>query len=253
MGFEGAYSRGIHETEIPDGTSLLVKFDFVPNTEDIDGVIGYAGSETTITGLESLFIRLGIKDGQLKAINGTEYQAVSQVNYIKGKKYFVKMFVDLASAKYDVLVTLEDGDEILLADDYSFAGGNPGDIGKVVLNSRADKDFTVIEHSVIGYIPPTVSMEAEWMSVDTFEKTEGLHYLGKNSGIIDIEFDFIPYADCIDGVVGYSYEKIKITSYACLSLCSALIPTAILTPITSMKADIWRQIKYRTQQICSIT
>jgi hypothetical protein len=152
-------SEGMHL--LGDNTGQVsVEFDFVPYSDNINGVAGYAGKDTEITGYASFsFMFRAYSNGYFDVYNNKGYTALTKVPYSANQLYHVRMTVDLDANTYDAWVTPPEGTEIQLADHYAFRAATPNidDLGKVFLRSTYDDDFSISNHTVtyLGTGTPT--------------------------------------------------------------------------------------------------
>jgi hypothetical protein len=219
-----SFSQGIHTLGSGNTGTQEVEFDFAPYDNNIDGVIGYAGYETNITGYASFsFIVRANTNGYFDVYNYNSYHYTNQLFYGAGTTYHVRIQVNMTTETYSVWITPEGGAEVLIADNYTFRAATPDtdNIGKVGLISDYDNDFGVSNHLVNGNPAPTppptpTPIAGSWYSRVNF--SEGTHVLGEgNTGTQDVEFDFVPNNNNIDGVIGYAGYETSVTQYASFS------------------------------------
>jgi unsaturated chondroitin disaccharide hydrolase len=144
-----------------------VEFDVTPLSHPIDGVIGYADSDTDVTGYSSLAMLIRMNpSGFFDVRRGDRYDALARVPYSAHTTYHVRMRTDLDARSYSVWVTPPEGAEILLADGFPFRSDAPptDDLGKVSLKSgHFDNEFRVNNHTVRSEsgAPPESPQEPE--------------------------------------------------------------------------------------------
>ena len=173
------FSNGVYSLGAGNTGSLLTRFDFRLESADTGFIIGYADTQTDVSGEEDLIVDIRAKDGKFVAVNGDAHETVSEVVYDTGEEvYSVKMLINLDTQTYDAWITPPGGSETQLAENYAFRPGTTADdLGKICLYSTGDGDFTVIDHTVVAY-SPAVEIIGDWYSVNSF-RSEGLHNLGE--------------------------------------------------------------------------
>ncbi|HEX5749557.1 MAG TPA: glycoside hydrolase family 88 protein [Archangium sp.] len=130
----------------------VVEFDVTPLTEPVDAVIGYTDTSTNPTSYNDLpmTIRLN-RSGTFDVRRGTDFAAITPVQYDPNKTYHIRMRADLTARNYSVWITPPGGAPILVADRYVFRTGAPAidDVGKVALKSAIfDNEIRVQNHTV---------------------------------------------------------------------------------------------------------
>lgn len=140
-----------------DNTGIVTaEFDVVPLFNNIDGVIGYADTSTTINNVADLgpIIWFNV-NGYIQAMDGQwPYSALADVPYVAGSTYHIRMVADVPANTFDVWVTPPDGEPIMIADDYHFRYSAPptDDLGKICLMSQeGDAQYKIVNHT-----PPEV-------------------------------------------------------------------------------------------------
>ncbi len=103
---------------------FYVEFDVKPNGDFMNGVLGVSNEGVTAFGEISCVIQFA-SEGVLKVYNGTKgYMADNEVTYYGERTYHFKMNISLKNKTYDVIVSSEGGEAILLATGYSFRKSN---------------------------------------------------------------------------------------------------------------------------------
>jgi hypothetical protein len=217
---DGVYTLGSGNTD-----TLLVKFDIEHGPLASECIVGYANSDATVVDDQSLFAKIRAFNGTISVSDGVYYQALETVSYEVYSRSFVKMYIDFDNSTYDVWITPEGGNETLIADDFALGSG-ASDLGQICLKSDDAGDFSVIEHSVISYVQPVQIISDKYSAsgftrvVDgvTVEREEGLITISPAvDGLVSIEFDFVPYAYNIDGVLGFAGADRFISEYGSFS------------------------------------
>ncbi len=201
----------------------VVEFDVTPLSKFIDTVVGYADTSTNVTSYASLALSLRLNpSGFFDVRRGGAYAALVSQPYEANATYHVRMRADLNAKTYSVWVTPPGGAEVLLADRFAFRSDAPAtdDLGKVSLKSgHFDNEIRVQNHTV----RPEGGV-VEWTS--TLSWPGSLHDLGTgNTGVRVVEFDVIPLARPIDGVIGYADTSTTVTGYASLAMGIRLNPS----------------------------
>lgn len=141
----------------------LVEFDVTPLSKTIDGVIGYAGSATPVTGYASLSLLLRMNpDGYFDVRRGNAYAALTSLPYEALTRYHVRLRMDLGAHTYSVWVQPPGASEVLLADQFPFRSDAPpmNDLGQVTLvGSRFESAFQVQNHTVRAEAPSNESVD----------------------------------------------------------------------------------------------
>ena len=205
------FAAGVQPLGTGNTGRVAVEFDVTPRRYPLDGVIGYAGSATPITGFPSAAMQIRMNTGgSFDVRNGGAYAALAAVPYSPDTTYHVRMEADLNARRYSVWVRPPGGAEIQLASNSAFRSDAPvpADLGKVSLNSSvADDAYTVTNHTV-RVIPEDV-----WASRVSFGAS--VHPLGTgNTGVRTVEFDVTPARNLFDGVIGYADTSTTVTSFA---------------------------------------
>lgn len=98
---------------------LVAEFTSIPQTANMDGVIGLSnGTSGSYTDLAAI-IRFNT-NGTIDAVNGSSYSATNSISYSAGRSYLFRLEVDLGNHVYDAYVTPSGGSTRLLADNFSF-------------------------------------------------------------------------------------------------------------------------------------
>ena len=96
-----------------------VEFDMKANQNNMDGVTGILkGSASDYSDL-SCIVRLK-PDGTLDAYNNDTYMAENNITYNTSNLFHVKMQIDTGSGTYDVYISKDGGEDIVLATQYKF-------------------------------------------------------------------------------------------------------------------------------------
>ncbi|NDP20923.1 MAG: T9SS type A sorting domain-containing protein [Paludibacter sp.] len=102
--------------------SFVVEFDATPDSVFVDGVmalLNVEGAGGSAWSLMACSVRFGVT-GLVEARNGGAFAAVTPLTYEAGKKYHVKMDINVTTHKYDVVVTPNGGAAVTIASNYSF-------------------------------------------------------------------------------------------------------------------------------------
>ena len=99
-----------------------VEFDVVPNGDNMYGVVGL--SNGTVWGYSDLACMLKFNDsGYIEAINSDNYSSDEDIPYYANMVYHVKLDISLDNHTYDIYVTPEGEERVMLGLDYSFRSG----------------------------------------------------------------------------------------------------------------------------------
>jgi unsaturated rhamnogalacturonyl hydrolase len=142
----------VHDLEPGNTGRLVVTFAVTPLDAPTDGLVGYAGSETTVDEFTdmSVIVRM-YSNGRFEAIDGDGYDADAVVPYSVGTVYRIKIGIDIDGKTFDVWVTPNGGAETRIAHEYAFRSAAPAmtDLGKVVLKTDPTYDaFMLEDHTV---------------------------------------------------------------------------------------------------------
>lgn len=106
----------------PQSGQFAVEYDAIPDGSNIDGVTGLSLGNVSDYSALAVTPRF-YTSGQVDARNGTVYESDVPFNYTAGKTYHFRLLVDIPAHKYRVYVKEVGGNEVLLAEDYSFRTG----------------------------------------------------------------------------------------------------------------------------------
>lgn len=137
---------GLHVLDPNYAGTVRMEFDFTPHGNSINGVVGFGGKDTDITGYASFsFMFRAYTNGKFDAYNKNTYTALTGIPYAADITYHVKIITDLGSNTYDAWVTPEGEETVMIADDYEYRAATPDidDIGKVCLVSTNTDDFRI--------------------------------------------------------------------------------------------------------------
>jgi unsaturated chondroitin disaccharide hydrolase len=210
------FPRSLHPLGTGNTGVRIIEFDVTPLSKFIDTIIGYADTSTSVTGLSRLAMAVRLNARGFFDVRGsTVYSASASVPYEALSTYHVRIRADLNAKTYSVWVTPPNSAEVLLADRFPFRSDAPAtdDVGKVSLKSgRFDNEIRVRNHTVRAE-----GGVVEWAS--TLSWPGSVHDLGPgNTGIRTTEFDVIPLARPIDGVIGYADSSTTVTGYSSLAM-----------------------------------
>lgn len=160
---KNSFAAATHDLGTTNKGIIEIEYDVTPLANNIDGIVGYADTDTTVTGYGDLstIVRMNTS-GEFDARNGASYATslATPLSYSANLTYHVKLDVNLdpQNQSYDVWVTPPGGTATLIADDFAFRENAPAinDIGKVVFYSlNADDQFQVANHSAAPAIVDT--------------------------------------------------------------------------------------------------
>jgi Divergent InlB B-repeat domain/Right handed beta helix region len=118
----------VHPTG-PQTGQFYFYWDALSTADKVDGVIGF--SNKSPTGYGDLSCKIGFNNsGRIVASDGTSYTSDQSIEYSAGQSFAFKMYVNIPAQVYTVWLTPEGGDEILLADGYTFHP-SPGTINSI--------------------------------------------------------------------------------------------------------------------------
>ncbi|WP_437935879.1 right-handed parallel beta-helix repeat-containing protein [Sorangium sp. So ce341] len=99
--------------------TFTATWDVTPSAAKIDGVVGLSsGAADQWTELAAIVIF--DEQGNVRARNGSRYEAATVFPYVAGKTYTVRMVVETASRRYSVYIQPKGGAEVQLAYRYAF-------------------------------------------------------------------------------------------------------------------------------------
>jgi hypothetical protein len=99
--------------------SLGEAADAIPSAAPVDAAIGLAsGPATGWSGLAAI-VRFN-PAGRIDARNGGQYVSESQIPYAAGKRYRLRLAVDVATHRYSAWVTQPGATEIRIGDNLAF-------------------------------------------------------------------------------------------------------------------------------------
>lgn len=145
---EGTHVLGEGNTGVQE-----VRFTLVAYEDFTDGVVGYAGHSTEITGYDSFAVSIRAnQQGFIDAYRVDGYQAENPVPYSRHLLYDITLVIDLDAGVYDAWVTPPDGTKTMIADGYAFRSVAPAmnDLGRVAIRSYDDHDIALIGHTLAG-------------------------------------------------------------------------------------------------------
>ncbi len=217
------FPRSLHPLGTGNTGVRIIEFDVTPLSKFIDTVVGYADTSTSVTGYSSLAMAVRLNSRGFFDVRGaTAYSALASVPYEANATYRVRIRTDLNAKTYSVWVTPPGSVEVRLADRLPFRSDAPAtdDVGKVSLKSgHFDNEIRVRNHTVRAE-----GGGVEWSS--TLSWPGSVHDLGPgNTGIRNVEFDVIPLASPIDGVIGYADTSTAVTGYSSLAMSIRLNPS----------------------------
>lgn len=180
----------------PQNGKFSVRFSAVPSLANIDGVIGFGGSQITAFSDFNCIVRFG-SDGNIDVRNGGTYAADATVPYIKGRKYYIQMDIDVTLSTYSVKVIPFVGDTVTLAQDYAFSAdqitGSITHFGTMMVGEDATK--------FIGVADFQIGSQHIELGHDNFSiKTDPL------TGDFFVNVVATPSADKINGAIGLGKE-----------------------------------------------
>lgn len=97
---------------------FTAEFDVVPNDADMDGIVGILnGTAAAFTDMACI---VQFYKNRIEAINATIYKADINLNYTPGTRYHFRLVIDIPNHLYDIYVTPEGCNEIVLGASYGF-------------------------------------------------------------------------------------------------------------------------------------
>ncbi len=107
-------------TPIPSQTGrFTAEFDAVPSDDSINGGLAFSKNLAGNWPELSTIVRF-TPMGKIDVRNGGMYEALNDYNYYKGRSYHFSMYVDVLNQTYNVSVTGDDHQTVVLAKDYAF-------------------------------------------------------------------------------------------------------------------------------------
>lgn len=217
---------GVEDLGDKNTGSILARFDMEIYKDDSECIVGYANHGASVTNEDDLFVKIRAhKDDNNNRVyeasswdadSGYSYDSVETVSYSVYSNNFVEILLNFDTKTYSAWVTTQDGGKKNLADGYKM-GSQAANLGQVCLKSDADNDFSVREHTVVSYTPkPEIICDkysASVFEVDGQQREDALYTFGPYDGEVEIEFDFVPFAAPINGVVGFAGPDTKIEGF----------------------------------------
>ncbi|MEK3884665.1 DNRLRE domain-containing protein [Paenibacillus sp. PL2-23] len=214
------HQLGVHHTD----NKLLIEFGLIPLFDNINAVVAYSDSSTTIKGYDniSMIIRLN-PGGYMDVRDADTYTSLVPFTYSSNTSYRFRIEADLASQTYDVWVTPVGKSEIQLAEDYGFRTSAPAmdDLGQLVLYSlQGNDEFQVIDHRVTpmpmqaladGYVQSHQShQESNYGSTDQLRVSQANQ--AANTSNTYVKFDISELAGDISGAVLKMFGRLEAQS-----------------------------------------
>ncbi len=194
-----APSDGFINAPIETQTSAFVaEFNATATADSVDGVIGFSKAWPSSYGAYSIKILFN-NEGFVIANNGGSFEADSAFAYTGGTTYAIKVVGNILEQDYSLWIQDGVSDPVLIGENFAFAS-DPGVVDS--LNYRSVKmsfhpqwggnvGAVEIADFTIGY-PDEVNINTPFAS---------------QTGRFMFEFNVLPTADQVDGVVGFSQEK----------------------------------------------
>jgi hypothetical protein len=104
----------------PRAGTFTARFEAVPHQNGMNGVTGLAFGPVSNNPNELGVIVRFNPSGYIDTYNGTAYTADLAVPYTAGKRYFIRLVVDVAQHTYTVYVRPQGGTEKLMGTNYAF-------------------------------------------------------------------------------------------------------------------------------------
>lgn len=142
---------GVHDLGAGNTGTVTLEFDVTPFGNAIDGVIGYADTDTPISTWSSMAMLVRMyQNGKFEVRKEDIYTADKDVYYSADTKYHVAVSADMSTSTYDVWVTPEGRCRTRIAHDFPFRSDAPAtdDVGKVCLIGDTQQNFKVENHIV---------------------------------------------------------------------------------------------------------
>lgn len=110
-----------------DGDMIEITFDILPLYANIDGVVGFAGEETSVDAWNSCAVAIRLyTDGRFQYYDGSEGYVKSNVFYRSDTAYTVRMFVDMKNQTYSAYASQKgSGYALPICEDAKFRDGAP--------------------------------------------------------------------------------------------------------------------------------
>lgn len=140
VSIEANSSGGVSaKREIGPNTTDPVELEFDMVTQlsptQTNAIVGLGSTSSNYTAYSQVPVIIRMyNNGTFGAYNGTGY-VQSTVKFTQNENYHIRMSVDLAARKYSAYVTGPDGNEVQIANDFSFrsTAAVPAEIGKIYL------------------------------------------------------------------------------------------------------------------------
>lgn len=105
----------------PQTNDFEIRYTIIPKDNLINAITGISSAQVNASAMADLPVITRFNpDGQIDVYNGDMYKAENLVTYSSGKAYSFRVLVNFDEKKYDVYVSEEGGDEVLIAKDYLF-------------------------------------------------------------------------------------------------------------------------------------
>jgi len=177
------------EARVSDGVAV-VEFDFVgtaplENVCNVIIVLAEHGANPNAFGQMPYTIRLN--GNHFDAHDGAGFRYVNRVDYVPGLKFTFRVEIDIAAERFNVWMTPEGGEQILLASDFSRRGGSlvTNSIGRILMHNNTTVGNTSLGTDYTVSNIRTAQMELAGWSYEITEET--FPFLVPGSDRVEIE------------------------------------------------------------------
>lgn len=125
----------------PQSDEVVIEYDFIALSDDIDAVMGHGGSDQTMSNYPDIpiVVRATANNGGFfDARDYNQFTAENTLAWEEDTIYHVRLEVDLDNQTYNAFVTPENKEEVQIASDYRFrdSAQTPEDIGRFILQDN---------------------------------------------------------------------------------------------------------------------
>ena len=168
--------------------TFTAEFDAVPNKNNIDCIIGIQDGTASAYADQACAVRF-YSNGKIEARNGSGY-ATSSVSYTMGKRYHIRMEINVTNHTYTIYVKPAGGSEVNLGTNYAFRT-DQASVTQLTGWSLASSSLSTgsLRATNMAF---TNTSSSSWQSFTVSTQTD----------IFTAEFDAVPNNSSMNGVIG---------------------------------------------------
>ncbi|MDD4494023.1 MAG: hypothetical protein PHV32_06690 [Eubacteriales bacterium] len=196
-------------------------FYVTPAIDNVNGSINFADSDTEVSDLEGLAIRVRMnEEGYFDAINGGDFGKVAEVGYTGGNGYTVEIFADMGAKTYTVYVTAPESERTMIAEDFAFSttAADTDDLGNMFIINVGEED----EQITVDTFRRFMLYDSEKFYLSTGEnfgwQERGIHLGREYTGKIRITWDMTKLIDSVDASVDFTDGEIDVFGFDNLAM-----------------------------------